>query len=89
MATSEKLFGPYRDVVVSSSNNREKFHTGRCQTIKTKPASKRQLMSFRDADGFFELEHCTYCQDLDILPEDELEDLVDARHQGWHDIDEE
>lgn len=84
MSTSEKLFPPQRQVVVSSSNNRESFHTARCQTIRTKDASKRQLMSFRDADGFFELNHCTHCQDKDILPEEELEDLVDARHQGWY-----
>lgn len=46
-------------------------------------------MSFRDADGFFELEHCTHCQDNPILSEEELAEFVDTRNSAWYDIDDE
>ena len=81
--STEKLFPPERKVVVSSTNNRECFHTSECRTIRAKDASNRQLLSYKDADGFFDLYRCTHCQDNEILPEDELGDLVDATHSRW------
>lgn len=89
MSQSEKLFPPQRQVAVASSTNRRAFHTSECRTIRTKKASKRQMMSFRDADGFFELEHCTHCQDNPILSEEELAEFVDTRNSAWYDIDDE
>lgn len=67
---------PDKPVMLSMHNTRSRYHTAKCRSIKRGASSNRKLIPVIEALGFYEVDHCTYCQEKEDLPVSELEELV-------------